>query len=416
MPPRPEPPSPGRWGWARDRRASVAVTVALAAVVLIGLVALGAEVTLLFVRQRQMQAAADAGAVAAAVAMATQPTSMLIEAQAVAGDSGFVAGSGGTTVSVNNPPTAGSHAGDASAVEVVITQPQRLGLARLFHPDAFSVAARAVALGGTGGMFCVFALDPSASAAVHLYNNAGVNNPRCGVAANSSSASALLLDNNAVIQGPVYLHGGSYLSNGAALTGSPVLTGAAVVADPYAGVSLQTPPACTAQSGSRSGTFTLQPGHFCNGWNIGNGSRVTLAAGTYIIDRQMALGNTVRVDGTAGVTLVFNGNFTLVLGNSTWLTLNAQSSGPYSGLVIYGPATNSAGLTQTFSNNVTMTILGAIYFPSQTVTLSNNAIVNATRCTQLIGRIVNLSNNVALDNDCGGTGVGPIGSSAQLVE
>ncbi len=237
-------PSPGV---LRARSGSVAANVAIAALVLIGMVSLGVEVTFLYLEHRQMQAAADAGAIAAATALATgDHASMALEAQAVAAENGLAPGVSGVTVTTSNPPLSGGHAGDAAAVEVVIGKSETVGLAELFHAPPFQLKARAVALGGGGGMFCVFALDPSASGAAHL--------------------------------------------------------------------------------------------------------------------------------------------------------------------------TNNAVLAQVFQNNVKMTLIGAIYFPSQTLTFSNNAVIDATRCTQFIARMVNLANNVALNNDCDGTGVGSIGSSSRLVE
>jgi hypothetical protein len=252
---------------------------------------------------------------------------------------------------------------------------------------------------------------------VHLNSNADVSNVDCGVITNSSSGSGLSLSNNATISGPVRVHGDISLSNGATLTGTPIVTNAAPVADGYAGVTVLTPPACTAQSGSAGGTRTLTAGHFCSGWSFGNGANITLGAGVYYVDSQFALGNNVTITGTSGVTIVLNGSYAIAYGTGIVMNLVAPTTGHYAGLVLFSPATNSSALTQDFKNNASLTFIGALYLPSQTLNFSNNVVVQSTACTQIIARLINISNNVNLKNSCAGTGVVPVGSSiSTLVE
>ena len=126
------------------QRGSIAVQVGLLATVLIGFAGLGTEVTLLLLRQRQLQSAADAAALSAAMI----PSGYRTEALAIAAEAGFRNGITGTSVTINSPPATGDHRGDAGAVEVIISQPQKVAMLGLFVADELEISARAVALGG----------------------------------------------------------------------------------------------------------------------------------------------------------------------------------------------------------------------------------------------------------------------------
>jgi len=404
---------------ARSTSGTIAIHIALMMLALMGFGALGAEVTYLLSIHRSMQLAADAAALGGATAMATgYPSSPTLEATAAASAAGFTNGVAGTTLTVAIPPVDGPNTGNASAVEVILAQPQTLGIISLFGPATYSVGARAVATAGSSGAYCILSLDPSASGAIQLSNNATVSNPLCGVAANSSSSRALILSNNATVAGPVSVHGGWSLANNATLTNKQKTSGAPVVADPDANVSQQSAPSCTAQSGSgSSATIALSPGHFCNGWNFTNNVTLNLAPGTYYIDQQLTVANNVNVNGTGGVTLVINGNYAVNFGNNVQMTLTAPSSGAYAGLAIFGSRTGTSSVTQEFSNNTTLKIVGSIYFPNQIIQFDNNSTILNTSCMQIIARIVNVQNNAYLGNQCSGTGVKPIGQQpSQLVE
>lgn len=402
----------------RSERGAVALLIGLALIAIIGMAALGSEIVYVLLKHREMQSAADSSALGGATALISgYPADFRIEARSIASRSGFTDGTDGTTVTVNNPPLSGPYAGNSSAVEVIVAQPQSLSLISLYRSGTVDVGARAVALLGVSS-YCILALDTSASGAITVNNNAIVSNSRCGVADNSSSNRALVLNPNAAIDGPVRVVGNWSVANNAALNGSPNVNHAQPVADPYADVQLQSVPSCTSQSGSgpNQATINLSQGHFCSGWNFGNVNSLTLAAGTYYIDQKLVVGNNVAVTGT-GVTLVINGNYAVSIGNNAVINISAPTSGAYSGIAILGRRDASTSITQNFSNNAILKITGAIYIPRQTVKIGNNGSTAATRCTQLVARVIAIQNNVNFDNQCDATGVGAIGSApAQLVE
>ena len=413
-------PSPLRGFW-RARGGSVAIQLALASTVIIGMAGLGVEITFLLYKHRQMQAAADAAAFSAAVAKQSgYPADFGLEARAATAAVGYVNGVGGVNVTVNNPPVNGNNTGNNNAIEVVISQSQTLSMVSLFQSGIFNVGARAVAVPGDSGAFCVLALATSVSGALRILNNGIVASPTCGVAVNSNSATALILDNNAAIYGPVSVVGRYSLANNAHLyyqTPPYPKANAAAVTDPYAsmvlsasGTSRTQPTGCT--------TCTLQPGRYANGLNYTSAVTLNLNAGVYYISTRLNLSNNVVVNATSGVTIVINGSYAINIGNNVTMNLAAPTSGATAGVAFASIRTASSSRTHTFSNNAILNLTGAIYFPNQGLQFDNNSTINTPVCGQLIARTVRLQNNANLKNGCSGTGAVPMtaGGSVQLVE
>jgi Flp pilus assembly protein TadG len=139
---------------ARERdqeQGQMIVLFALIMVALISFAGLLVDGGMLFAARRQAQNAADTAALAAAKAIATG-ASASTAASTIAGANGFpaattnCAGQAISGVSVNNPPTSGSHAGDTSYVEIVTQKAQKTAFAGLVGQPCWMVSARAVAV------------------------------------------------------------------------------------------------------------------------------------------------------------------------------------------------------------------------------------------------------------------------------
>lgn len=414
----------------RDRRASYSVVSALLLPVVTGFAALGTETGLWFYTHQNMQSAADGAAFSAAVARVQgNNASFQSEATAVAARYGYVNGNAGTLVAVNRPPTSGPNAGNADAVEVLIQQPQQLLLSSVFLSAPIMISARAVANATGAAVACIIGLDPTAVDTVLIQNNATLPDPDCGVASNSASPNGMRLTNNSRLYGPSISHGGTVQQINSQLLGGPNLTNAAAVPDPYADNNPPAPPPCTAQNGVGTGTVTrnfvadvttggVPMTRFCGGLNFTNNFTANFAPGIYFIDTQLAVGNNARISGT-GVTFVVNGNYAMNLGNNANVSVSAPTTGPTAGIVFFGSRTGTSTVIQGFANNTVLNLTGAVYFPNQIVNFNNNGTTAATGgCTQVIGRVVRLSNNVRLNANCNGTGVEQVNfaGAANLIE
>jgi hypothetical protein len=389
--------------------------------IVIGMVALGVEVAYLLYKQRQMQAAADGAALGGAVALQSGHPALGIEARGMSAFLGFVDGSAGTTVTVNNPPLSGPQVGNTGAVEVIITQPQTLSMITLFQAGPFNVAARAVATTGAGA-YCVLQLGSGGS--FKMSGGAMSNLVSCGLAVDSTSSSALAMSGGTQLNAQsVSVVGGASITNGATINPSSALkTSQSNVADPYGSVAMPSYSGC-ANGNNKSygyGTWNLTPGVYCNGVSFGSSAIVTMAAGVYFIDRgTFSVGGAVQLTGT-NVTIILTSSTgsnyaTVNIGNGANVTLSAPTTGATAGIVFFGDRSAPAGNSTTFGGGATMNFSGALYFPSQTLVFQNG-ITNPSGCTQLIALNIQLTGGSTFQNNCP-TGVSAIGGSASaLVE
>ena len=104
------------------------VTIAVSFTAIAGLAGLGTETASWYYTQRSMQGATDVAAHTGATAkmMGTSSSAAITEAKSVAASYGFTTG-----VTVNIPPTSGSHISDTDAVEVIISQSMPVMFLRL---------------------------------------------------------------------------------------------------------------------------------------------------------------------------------------------------------------------------------------------------------------------------------------------
>jgi hypothetical protein len=404
-------------------RGGVALMIGLALPVVIGMIALGTEITFLLFKQRQLQAAADASALGGATALQSGHPALAVEARGIAGFLGFVGGAAdGTTVVVNNPPASGPQEGSSKAVEVIITQPQTLVLVNVLYSGSFSAAARAVAVAGTGS-YC--ALQLGAAGNVSMSNGAIANFTQCGLAVDGSGSAALTLVGGAEVNAQsVSVVGTASMSNGGEVNPSSALkTSQPNVPDPYAAVVLPTFSGC-GQGNSKGygiGTWTLNPGVYCNGLTFSNGAVATLSAGVYIIDRgTFDVGGGSKVMGT-NVTIVLtsstgSGYANAEIDNGTTVTLSAPTTGATAGLVFFGDRRSSAGsVTTVIAGGASLDITGAIYLPTQTLNWNNGASNTSSTCTELVAETITLgAANLQIGCPTGVTAIG--GTNSNLVE
>jgi Flp pilus assembly protein TadG len=131
----------------RDRRGGTTILVSIGAPAIIGGLALSMDVGLWYLEKRKLQQISDTaslGAVSVLRSGGSQPTARSV-ALNDARRNGFVADSQSDLV-VNIPPTKGPYAGDANAVEVVVTKRLPLLFSGFFLSGDKTITARSVAI------------------------------------------------------------------------------------------------------------------------------------------------------------------------------------------------------------------------------------------------------------------------------
>ncbi len=129
----------------RDASGGVLVYTALIAPVLLGFGGLSVDVAAWYAGKRVVQTAADAAAIAGALEARRSGAGLTAAAQSAAADTGYDPGRG-DTLTINAPPASGLAAGDAEAVEVIVSRTVPTLLSRLVFAGPVTLSARAVAL------------------------------------------------------------------------------------------------------------------------------------------------------------------------------------------------------------------------------------------------------------------------------
>jgi Flp pilus assembly protein TadG len=421
--------------FAGDLAGAATLTIALTFTMLVGFAALGTEVAEWYSIRRTMQGAADSAAYSAATAKWNGASSAAYtsEAKSVTASYGFADEVASAVVTVNSPPATGSHTTDGNAVEVLVSRPQPLQLARMFLSGPPTLNTRAVATLNAGGNACVLALDRSDITDVADNGNTTLNLNSCNLYVNSPSNSALTLKGQATINANAAFISGNYTTSGQASlnTTAGTFTGAAAANDPYADVAVPSYSGCNqtnySLTGNKSETFT--PGSsgimvFCNGLSVAGGSSVTLSPGTYIINGgSFSVAGNSSISGN-GVTIILTGSSgtgyaTASISGGADINLTAPTSGPLAGLAIFQDrnAPQNANSPNSFTGGTNQNITGAIYLPNQGVTFNGGTTTGGAVCTQLVALTITFNGNAAFNNTCKGVGIRGAGSSfIQLVE
>jgi hypothetical protein len=398
-----------------DQRGTIAVMAGLSGTVLVGFGALAIDVGSWQVAQRSMQGAADAAAYSAGIAYnKIDGTSIVTQAKGITAAQGYVDLQNGVTVAVNRPPTSGGHTSSATAIEVIIQQPQTRFFAGLFLSSNPTVTARAVAT-----MYsppCLLALDPTVSSAITVGGSANLNSSGCDIVANSNSASAITMNGGALITTPCLVAVGNVqVTSGLALTQcTNPTTGAAASPDPYASVPAPTPSGSCLNPVVSGNSSTFSPGHYCGVTSISlaGSAAATFQPGVYYVDGNFKISGNVTASGT-GVTFFIKTPGSVSLTGNQAVNFTAPTSGTYSGIVFFGDRNGVASSNNTFAGGSTETITGVIYFPTQGVTYAGGSAASSD-CTQIVGDTIKVTGSSYFNSAC--IGVGMVTNTVHLVE
>ena len=413
--------------FGRSRRGNIAIITGLTLPILLGFAALGTEGGLWYYTHQSAQAAADSGAISAATLYAEDNTGDIVtQAKGVTATYGFIDGSNSTTVTVNRPPTSGTHTSVQNAVEVKVSQVQTRLLSQLWDTSTLTIKSRAVAI-SNGGSGCVLTLDPTLSASASIQGAPVVTLKGCSLYDNSNSGSAVSLGGTSSLSAlTVNVVGGVY---GAAniTTTYGINLDQTPVQDPYANVNFPAPSStCDQTNYSTAGNVTLNPGVYCGGITLKAGANVTLSPGTYYLTNLGGnnTGDLIQAGSTSlsgsGVTLVFtsnNGNYgSAKIAGGASVNLSPPSTGPLAGISVFGDRNMPVGNIFKLTGGTNQTFTGAVYLPKAAIQWAGGS-SNNSGCTQIIGDTVAFVGSSDLVINCSGVGTKQIGAiTARLVE
>jgi Flp pilus assembly protein TadG len=416
---------------AADQRGVSALLTGLVLTTVLGFAALGVDAGVAYKDRRAAQNAADSAAYSAATAYLAGGTDVTAQARAVAATYGFRDGVGGVTVTVNNAPKSGPYTGNPRAVEVIIRQPMRRFFAAVLTSSQTTLGARAVSMAGVRGDACVISLDPNVSEAVRLNGDQTINLPGCSLAANSTSAKALLMNGTAQVTADSIRLRGNYSMNGSVTltaTNGKYLNQATALDDPYAGVQIPSYGACGSQPDNKlvDGALTLpappagQPAVYCSGLSLTGSGAVTFPPGIYVIKGgDLKVTGTIRLKGE-GVTFVLTGGGGYPYAHVTFTgsgttEIVAPTTGPTAGIIFFQDRNSLPGESN-INGGGSQSFQGALYFPRDQVTYNGSGTTAAAGCSQLIANTLRFNGSSSFNFACEGTGVRGGGIASTLVE
>ncbi|MEO7193066.1 MAG: Tad domain-containing protein [Vicinamibacterales bacterium] len=400
---------------ARDDRGQILLLTALSMTVILGIAALSLDASFMYDKRNRLHAAADGAAKSGALEVRRLSTvsQSALEAfadQQVAAHGFSPSRSGGTTtVTVLHPPTgSASYNGNVNYVEVVTSEPTSTFLGVVLGRANMTPAVRAVA-GTSNGPNCIVILG----GALTLANGVRLTMPGCSIAdgGTMTMGNGAIVDaaSTAVTIGPCPVGG---ISNCTSAAPYP--------SDPLGSLAAPTPaPAhtCTTQFNITSDITisTTDVNKYYCGMKIDN-AVVTFNAGVYYI-----AGPVTNKNGGSDATLQGSGVMFYLAGGtpggSFWfdsnhveMDLRAPTSGPYTGVLFYQDRsnTNPAQLSKN-GNGGGMTLSGALYFPSASLSMKNGNDVGLTNnCSLIVAQSLSLNNNSVLSNTCSGYGGSPL--------
>jgi len=403
-----------------DNRGGTAVLAAIMFPAVIGGFGLGAEAGYWYYTQRKIQHAADVSAHAAGIRKRSGDEAATYEAVAlkIATDSDFRYGMG--TIAVNSPPATGAFAGNADAVEVILTENLPRLFTAIFANTTVPITSRAVVLVDGGSVACILSLGPAESPGINLGGNASVTLDGCDVASNSLTPNAY--DQNgspSMTTGCIHTVGQANVGGGTVNLTDPdcpqIDEYAPTVADPYAGRSEPTVSGNCSNFNTSGGSGRNRgsakqgyAGHYCNMQFSGQGY-THLNPGVYIVDGgDFRINSGVTVFGT-GVTIYLVNGATVSISGSATVDLSAPTgtydalTNPYAGILFWAENDPSTVLNHSINGSSTTILEGAIYMPSDHVDYAGGAAA-ANGCLQVIAWTIDFTGGSEFQSNCTNSG------------
>lgn len=360
----------------RDERGAVLAVVAVSLLGLIGFVGLALDTGVAYDHRRDMQTAADAGALAGASEIFRHNTSRVEGAARDGTATNYFDGSvEGVTVTVNFPPAEGYFVGDDRFVEVIVRQPTPTFFMRTFGIDAVDVTARAVAGVGANGEHCIYVLDPTASAAFHIQQDA-VLTADCGLVVNSNDSQALDASGQAEVSVTDVAITGDYSQTGRATISPEPRTSVPPSPDPLAHLPPPDVSGCDYTDFKvENAEMTLSPGVYCGGITLaGHFANAFLEPGIYVIKGGgLTMENVSEIEGDGVMFYITDGYGSygpVAMEATTEARLKAPTTGTYAGILMYAdPDAGNPNVVHRIESHGSSWFEGALYFPNHELRL-----------------------------------------------
>jgi Flp pilus assembly protein TadG len=406
----------------RSERGNTMMIVAAVMPMLVGAGAIGIDVAQWALTKRHLQRMADTGAIAGANAVLQKGVAKPSVDRSLEHNDQISA----TTVVVENAPTAGTYAGDAGAVRVIVSASPQLSFVSMFMSGPTTLTAEATAKAMKDPRYCMIALEDGMQPGFDFSGSSGVE-ADCGIMTNSRAKPAAITFGGSaamVKASEVGAVGGLGTSNWA--TGTKLLPYQAKLQDPYsyapeANTFIKSP--CNSSpaivEGNQWTNRNLSEGCWTGGLTIK--TSVTLNAGTYVIrGGTLAFTAGANVTATGPVTFVLTGDTPTTIaklsitGNSQ-INLTAPTSGSLKDILFYQDRRAKYLSTENvLTGNSTSVFGGAFYFPTSNIHFTGNS-DSTPVCARIVALRMSFTGNAQANISCGSSIDKLLGESVRLV-
>lgn len=216
-------------------------------------------------------------------------------------------------------------------------------------------------------------LHPSADGALTISGNGRTESVSIHV--NSTHDVAVVGSGNAMMDTASLRIGGGARFDGNGGTTGEIESGADPMSDPFAEVTNEMPDAGPALGKLKltGGLHAVQPGFYSGGFEVSGKATVYLEPGVYTVANGIKLsGGTIVGQGVTFVVL----SGSMEASGQTAISLSPPSSGPFTGVTVYQPASNNS--TMSLTGGSAMVINGAICAPGARIDLTGNGTLEGT--------------------------------------
>lgn len=392
---------------SKNESGNVLILFGLSLPLLVGLAGLGTDTVQWTLMKQQLQRSADSAALNGAFAKAqAESASSNANRDLVKTLDGF----SGVGIAVQNAPTSGPFAGNSRAVKVILTYSKALPFSSLFLQNPPIIQVEAIAAVLNNGDYCVISLDDTNSTGVTFSGNSTVN-LGCGVASNATGSAAVTAAGSTFVTASPIAAVGNVPQSTNYQTGTTLVPYSIPQRDPFAALTDPTndlPNPCIGGSVTvnSNANVTINPG--CYSGITVRGS-LTMNPGIYYIKTGNFTTNAQASLRAIGVTIIMTGNGNAIgqvnMNGGANIQMSAPTSGIYKGVLFFKDRDAPATFNDVFNGGASGSFLGAIYMPSQTVTLNGNSSF-LTDCLQIVSRTVVMTGNTTITNNC------PVGTAS----
>lgn len=391
----------------KNENGNILILTGLSMPLLVGLAGLGTDTVQWTLMKQQLQRSADSAALNGAYAKAQSEN---VSANANLDLTKTLDGFSGVGVTIENAPTAGTFAGNTRAVKVMLTYSEALPFSSMFLANPPTIQVEAIAAVLNNGDYCVISLEDTNATGVTFSGNSTVD-LGCGVASNSTGSTAVTAFGSTYVSASPIAAVGNVPASSNYQPGTALVPYSIPQRDPFASLEdptddLTNPCSGGALTVGSNQNRTINPGCYTE---IDVRGTLTMNPGTYYIKGGNFTTNAQSRITAIGVTIILTGNGAAVgqvnMNGGADIEMSAPTSGPYKGVLFYKDRDAPASYNDVFNGGASGSFLGAIYMPSQTVTLNGNSTFT-TDCLQIVSRKVVITGNTTITNDC------PVGTAS----